>query len=779
MKNRILILALILCVMLALFAFASCGKKTAEATTGKMSDPTGQATTAEPTTPEATTAEPPAHVHTPATTYTVDKEATCSEAGSKSYHCTECGMIVPETVVEIPADASAHDVPSWTITKKPTLLDQAGSRHGECSVCHNDVVEILTFEPSVYNPADLSNYDGDKSMLLLSKTLPEVLAGDHFYPTDDAEYGKALYYEMAILFNETMANSATDNFNFQLNVRGKGGRTIYCFTTKDNGSGWCKWAGGFDYSTATEKTFGPEGGNGAAKENYPNLGAYGWHNIGVKLYETASLVEGTVVYGGEATLYIDGVKVWVITLNMTPLQTNDNMLFIAKEQGGVLTYSDPSENVRFQLRGEGINNSAAPMFFIYSDETWAVVDPNFEPSILPVASPEAKVYTTETGIDMPASIYFTKPCDEHVWDGEFTVTRKATLLEDGDKVEHCSVCGFAHKVPAAFELEVYDSKNPAGPYVENDTYTFRKTVAAIRGDKSFAPTEDDADGNDLWFEYSFLWNDSLQYRDRPENQAEIRMFGFRDTADLSANNYRGFYYLYLLNDDNKGPADGAFHTSNDCPWKGHIDFSTYYPGSTPGQNCAIDLTSEGNTLNGKPIGRYIAGWGAGRDDAPYLWDSEYQTLGGWHRLGFHYHQEAEIVDGEVRYSGYTELYIDGVKCWKVLTNMEGLKKGDGTWKDTDWSLKGKNLLLWTAEIDPEDNTKLVYTNNDAVAVEMRIDTITSSSQSVYICVDDINWTCGDGFATEVVRVETPVAKTITLAEGVEVSGAMYFAKPND
>ena len=243
------------------------------------------------------------------------------------------------------------------------------------------------------------------------------------------------------------------------------------------------------------------------------------------------------------------------------------------------------------------------------------------------------------------------------------------------------------------------------------------------------------------------------------------MFGFRDTADLSANNYRGFYYLYLLDDDDKG---GPFHTSGDCPWKGHIDFSTYL--TSAGVDCVIDLTSEGNTLNGKPIGKYIAGWGAGRDDAPYLWDSEYQTLGGWHRLGFHYHQEAAIDDGKVVYTGYTELFIDGVKCWKVLSNLQP------THKD---SLVTKGLLLWTASIDPEDNTKLVYTNNDAVAVEMRIDTITSSSQSVYICVDDINWTCGDGFATEVVRVETPVAKTITLAEGVEVSGAMYFAKPND
>ncbi|MBR5044227.1 MAG: hypothetical protein IKX66_02660, partial [Clostridia bacterium] len=300
-----------------------------------------------------------------------------------------------------------------------------------------------------------------------------------------------------------------------------------------------------------------------------------------------------------------------------------------------------------------------------------------------------------------------------------------------------------------------------------------KNAADIRGDKHFAPTEEDPDGNDLWFEYSFLYNDSLQYRDNPANLAEMRLFGFRSASNAS--NYRGFYYIYFLNDDGKG---GAFNTSGDCPWAGHIDFSTYYPGSNPGQNCAIDLTSEGNTLNGKPIGRYIAGWGAGRDDAPYLWDSEYQTMGGWHRLGFHYHQEARIENGEVRYEGYTELFIDGVKCWKVLTNMEGYLKS-GQWKDTDWSLKGKNLLLWTAAIDPNDNTKLVYTENDDVRVGLRLDNLASSSQSVFIGLDDIQWNCGDGFVHPVVRVENPKPVKFTVADGVEVDGAMYYTYAHD
>ena len=213
--------------------------------------------------------------------------------------------------------------------------------------------------------------------------------------------------------------------------------------------------------------------------------------------------------------------------------------------------------------------------------------------------------------------------------------------------------------------------------------------------------------------------------------------------------------------------DGEFNTSDDCPYAGHIDFSTYDTTYSPGQNCADDLTSLGNTLNGRTIGRYIAGWGAGRNDSPYLWDAEYQTMGGWHRLGFRYHQEAAINEGTVVYTGYTELYIDGVLCWRVHSNFHP------THKD---SLITKGVLPWSATIDPEDPTKLVYTNNDHITVEMRIDTITSSSQSVFICVDDINWTCGDGFVTDVVRVENPTPAKVTLPDGNEYDAAMYYTK---
>ena len=369
------------------------------------------------------------------------------------------------------------------------------------------------------------------------------------------------------------------------------------------------------------------------------------------------------------------------------------------------------------------------------------------------------LYCTECGeVQLGSSVEIPADPDAHAID-EWTVDEPATLLNNGTRHGECVLCGTVVVEETTYQPDVYNSKAPAGKYADGTDFALRKTVGQIRGNRHFYPTEEDPDGNDLWFEYSFLWNDTLYNRDTPNNLAEIRLFGFRDTNNWS--NYRGFYYLYLR--DNNDP----FHTSSDCPFMGHIDYSTYYPGCNPGEDCAPDLSSEGNTLNGRPIGQYKAGWATPitRDDSPYLWDSEYQTLGGWHRLGFRYHQEAAIEEGEVRYSGYTELYIDGVKVWKVLSNLHP------THKD---SLVTKALLLWTAEIDPNDETKLVYADNDALLIEMRVDNVTSSSQSVYLAVDDPIWTCGDGFAFNAVRIENPAPKTIELDEGVEVSGALYF-----
>ena len=231
MKKSYLTLALLLCLVLCVFAFASCNKdkKGASSTTAATTAPAPVGTTG--------------HVHTPAADYTVDVQPTCAYPGSKSYHCTVCEQIIPETVAEVPAlphtpdsdytilapatcanvgykvylcavcgatmddtieeipvNNNAHVVEEWTVTEEATLLHPTGSRYGFCTACNQNIVEETAFLPSVYDVSDYANNPGGLTFPLSRYLKADVLDGDHFYPTDTNPAGKDFVFEMASIF---------------------------------------------------------------------------------------------------------------------------------------------------------------------------------------------------------------------------------------------------------------------------------------------------------------------------------------------------------------------------------------------------------------------------------------------------------------------------------------------------------------------------------------------------------------------------------------------------
>lgn len=64
------------------------------------------------------------------TDYTVDKQPTCTETGSKSIHCRNCREVKDVKAIE----ASGHTLGDWIIDK-PATVETAGSRHKECETC--------------------------------------------------------------------------------------------------------------------------------------------------------------------------------------------------------------------------------------------------------------------------------------------------------------------------------------------------------------------------------------------------------------------------------------------------------------------------------------------------------------------------------------------------------------------------------------------------------------------------------------------------------------------
>ena len=64
------------------------------------------------------------------TDYTVDKQPTCTETGSKSIHCRNCREVKDVKDIE----ALGHNLGDWIIDK-PATVEAAGSRHKECETC--------------------------------------------------------------------------------------------------------------------------------------------------------------------------------------------------------------------------------------------------------------------------------------------------------------------------------------------------------------------------------------------------------------------------------------------------------------------------------------------------------------------------------------------------------------------------------------------------------------------------------------------------------------------
>ncbi|MDE5856181.1 MAG: hypothetical protein K2H06_03945, partial [Anaeroplasmataceae bacterium] len=78
------------------------------------------------------------HLHNYSKEWTVDKEATCTEVGSKSHHCLGCDD--KSDVTNIPA--TGHSYGNWKTTKEPTE-ETTGLKERECSSCHHKETETL------------------------------------------------------------------------------------------------------------------------------------------------------------------------------------------------------------------------------------------------------------------------------------------------------------------------------------------------------------------------------------------------------------------------------------------------------------------------------------------------------------------------------------------------------------------------------------------------------------------------------------------------------------
>ena len=72
--------------------------------------------------------------------YTVDKEATCTEEGSESIHCSVCGFIDESTIRVI--EKKEHAYGDWLVTKEATCTEE-GNKEKICTDCGEKTTEVI------------------------------------------------------------------------------------------------------------------------------------------------------------------------------------------------------------------------------------------------------------------------------------------------------------------------------------------------------------------------------------------------------------------------------------------------------------------------------------------------------------------------------------------------------------------------------------------------------------------------------------------------------------
>ena len=88
--------------------------------------------------------------------YRVDKEATCTEEGVKSIHCSECGIVKQGSEITIPA--AGHSYGNWSVTKEATCT-ATGTQERICSACGNKETQTIAAKGHTWK----SDYTVDKA----------------------------------------------------------------------------------------------------------------------------------------------------------------------------------------------------------------------------------------------------------------------------------------------------------------------------------------------------------------------------------------------------------------------------------------------------------------------------------------------------------------------------------------------------------------------------------------------------------------------------------------
>ena len=342
-----------------------------------------------------------------------------------------------------------------------------------------------------------------------------------------------------------------------------------------------------------------------------------------------------------------------------------------------------------------------------------------------IAPGEQQVYCSECGDPIPGTKESIDIDPEAHKVDEWVTVEPTLLAPNGTKTGTCVLCDKPIVENLVWKPYVLNSKMTADERAAFNTENgvdwldnkeleggiyIRKHVNKVKdSDVHYYVTEENPLGNDLLVEVSYLWNDTM----KTGYTGEPLTFANGDGFDV-------FHIKSKLDAKDNRKINDVLCT-----------YEYVYP--TP---AAI---AENSALKTPALGDF-----------------------GWHRLGFRVHQDVEIAEGAVKYTYVASAYVDG-------TLVLAFDLTDWVVRYFDKTVTG---LLYTAAIDPEDDTKLIcydlgenpasaYVNSYGMFI---VEEFFNTSNTAYMVLADLSVTCGLDFVQKVEANATPEDATFTLSD---------------
>ena len=354
--------------------------------------------------PDSTEVIPAAHVW--GVIATVDTLPTCTEPGTKSIKCLFCQTKQDGSDEVIPATGHS-DVP---VVVTPTFFSE-GLAEGDCSACGTTVTVTL---PKTEVMVNVSNSETKANTAPhYAAGIADAMNGQTFAPTAENPNGNDLYLEFSILWNDTMANVNGSGIGWghmanssDVTIEGSSCEKLFSWLYYKNGSEWCPFAGGFEFSeNVKEFVYGPTWKKNGTESNYTIIqGLDGWHRIGLQYHQNVYRNGNSFAYDVTATVYVDGVKTNEIILNW------GDFFYSAEIIDDEVVYTDHVDiesyyAVFYRIGNPHLDPGKTDAYFVFADCILSVGD-GFVLDVEAVADPEAKDFTVAEDVTFSGKMYY-------------------------------------------------------------------------------------------------------------------------------------------------------------------------------------------------------------------------------------------------------------------------------------------------------------------------------------------------------------------------------------